>query len=260
MHLRPDRIPLIHNYCDYWCARCAFTSRCAVFADKAQEAREARLHTDEDNAALWRSVEGALQEAMARLLELRQQAVDDWLGDADSEPSDEDVARMERLREAEEAHPLTKIAWDYFSQVSAWLETSGASVREIADGVLAKAKLTQDLQAAETELSRLNDMLEIVSWYHTLFPPKVGRFLSSVVERGDDGGLAQNDYDLLGTAKFLLVSLDRNIVAWTELLTAMPAQEDTLLGVLVLLGRLRSGIEQLAPSARAFRRPGFDEV
>jgi hypothetical protein len=171
MHLRPDRIPLIHNYCDYWCDRCAFTSRCAVFADKAREVREARVHTDGDNAALWHSVEGALQEASAQLRDLRQQAVDDWLGDVSSEPADEDFARLELHREAEESHPLTKLAWDYFSQVAAWLKTSGDSVREVADGVLAKAKLTQDLQTAGTELSRLNDMLDIVSWYHTLFPP-----------------------------------------------------------------------------------------
>jgi len=259
MQLRPDHIPLIHNYCDYWCDRCAFTSRCAVFADKKWEAREARLHTDGDNAALWRSVEGALQESLAQLRELRQQAVADWFGDVSGEPTDEDLVRQARQREAEESHPLTKLAWDYFSQVADWLKTSGDSVRGVADGVLAEAKITRDLQAAETELSRLNDMLEIVSWYHTLFPPKVGRFLSSVVEHDEDDGLPADDYDLLGTAKFLLVSLDRNIVAWMELLKALPEQEDALLGFLVLLARLRSGIDQLVPSARAFLRPGIDE-
>ncbi len=261
MYLRPDRIPLIHNYCDYWCDRCAFTSRCAVYVDEKQAMRKARLHTDDDNAALWRSVEGALDESLAQLHELRLQAIDDWLGDVDDEFDDEEFMRRDRqIQDARAAHPLTKLAEDYFSQVAAWLETSGDSVRSVADDVLATAKMTHDLQTAETDLLQLNDMLEIVSWYHTLFPPKVGRFLANVLERDIDDDRLRSDYDLLGTAKFLLVSLDRNIVAWTELLKALPEQEDTLLGFLVLLGRLRSGIEHLAPSARAFIRPGFDEV
>ena len=29
--MNPDRIDFISSYCDRWCERCAFTSRCALF-------------------------------------------------------------------------------------------------------------------------------------------------------------------------------------------------------------------------------------
>ena len=36
MEVRDGSIVGIFNYCDRWCERCAFTSRCRVFADVAQ--------------------------------------------------------------------------------------------------------------------------------------------------------------------------------------------------------------------------------
>jgi hypothetical protein len=105
MYLRPDRIPLIHNYCDYWCDRCAFTSRCAVYADKEREEREERLHTDGDNATLWRSVESALNESLAQLHELRLQAIDDWLGDVDDDFNDEEFGHRTPRAVCARVHP-----------------------------------------------------------------------------------------------------------------------------------------------------------
>ena len=33
----PDLIDGIYNYCDRWCERCPFTSRCLVYATEADE-------------------------------------------------------------------------------------------------------------------------------------------------------------------------------------------------------------------------------
>ena len=33
MEIRDGFIVGVYNYCDSWCDRCAFTSRCRVFAD-----------------------------------------------------------------------------------------------------------------------------------------------------------------------------------------------------------------------------------
>ena len=37
MAAEPDLIPGIYTYCDRWCERCAFTSRCLQFRLEAEE-------------------------------------------------------------------------------------------------------------------------------------------------------------------------------------------------------------------------------
>ena len=65
--------------------------------------------------------------------------------------------------------------------------------------------------------------------------------------------------DVFGTGKLLLVSIDRSLSAWSQLLSAFPQQEDAILGFLIRLDHLRRGIERAVPQARAFVRPGLDE-
>ena len=51
MEVRDGFIVGIFNYCDSWCQRCAFTSRCHLFADRAEiEARLDSLHAPIANA------------------------------------------------------------------------------------------------------------------------------------------------------------------------------------------------------------------
>ena len=64
---------------------------------------------------------------------------------------------------------------------------------------------------------------------------------------------------VFGTGKLLLVSVDRSLSSWTQLINIMPSQEDAILGFLIRLDHLRRGIERAVPQARAFIRPGLDE-
>jgi hypothetical protein len=56
---RKDKfIPGIYNYCDRWCERRPFTSRCRTFAmEQALLRHEARR--DAENAAFWAAMEKA---------------------------------------------------------------------------------------------------------------------------------------------------------------------------------------------------------
>jgi len=102
------------------------------------------------------------------------------------------------------------------------------------------------------------ELEDVVSWYHTLLVPKTHRLISGLLKL--PGQTAWNDgSDVFGTGKLLLVSIDRSLSAWSQLLAAFPAQEDAILGFLVRLDHLRRGIERAAPQARAFVRPGLDE-
>ena len=64
-------------------------------------------------------------------------------------------------------------------------------------------------------------------------------------------------FDALGSAKLVLVAIDRSLVAWQAI-----AEADTdarVSGLIELLEALRTGVEMRFPDARAFVRPGLDE-
>jgi len=69
---------------------------------------------------------------------------------------------------------------------------------------------------------------------------------------------AQNDSN--GSAKVALIAIDRSMNAWGALQSCLPEKKDSTAPLMVVLERLRDGIETVLPQARDFLRPGFDEV
>ena len=64
-----------------------------------------------------------------------------------------------------------------------------------------------------------------------------------------------------GSAKIALIGIDRCIATWSALRTALgPDETDGILDLLVQLSAIRRDTEKLFPRARAFVRPGFDEM
>src|SRR5947209_3499664 len=54
----------IYNYCDRWCERCPFTSRCLVYAtEKADIELDDPEVRDINNAKFWRKLESMFREA-----------------------------------------------------------------------------------------------------------------------------------------------------------------------------------------------------
>ncbi len=56
-----EKISGIHNYCDRWCERCAFTSRCEVY--RTLEEKDA-LDLDKDNEKFWETLSQNFSEMM----------------------------------------------------------------------------------------------------------------------------------------------------------------------------------------------------
>ena len=52
-------VPFIHNYCDKWCERCTFTSRCAVFEQIENLSTEQK---DASNEAFWTNLSDTLTD------------------------------------------------------------------------------------------------------------------------------------------------------------------------------------------------------
>jgi len=56
----PDFIPGIYNYCDRWCERCAYTSKCFLFATEKKQFPDDGAK-DISNEAFWKRMSGNLQ-------------------------------------------------------------------------------------------------------------------------------------------------------------------------------------------------------
>lgn len=65
--------------------------------------------------------------------------------------------------------------------------------------------------------------------------------------------------DSLGSAKVVLLGIDRSLAAWAIIREAFPEHADEILDVLVDLDQLRRTGEIRFPAARAFVRPGLDD-
>ena len=253
----------IYNQCDYWCDRCAFTRRCRNFSmGEELEERRGSARSDEENQAKWDSVDAVFGQARKQLEEMAAERFDDVMSDLDDVQDEEEFERFQTEQDAFDRevgrHFVVKAAEAYRQAVAAWLEAVGPEVKEAADRLIAQEKFAPETGSAREEIGRLEELFDIVSWYHTLLVPKVHRMISGLLRLPEEA--AWNDgSDVFGTGKLLLVSIDRSLSAWSQLLSAFPQQEDAILGFLVRLDHLRRGIERAVPQARVFVRPGLDE-
>jgi hypothetical protein len=244
----------IHNYCDKWCERCAFTSRCSVFAAAEADRREPRTR-DLSNQEFWDEMSSCLVDTLEMVRERCRE-----LGiDPDEPPSEEYWAEEARVEEAVREHPLSAAAMDYCVRVSEWFKSSEKLLKAKEDEINLKARLQlPNARDPKAEASELTDLLEVVMWYHTVIVSKVRRAVFGTV-RGVPECIADLPKDSDGSAKIALISIDRSMAAWTKLRAHFPEDRDALLDFLVRLDRLRRGIEKEFPKARAFVRPGFDQ-
>ena len=224
MDVRDGFIVGIFNYCDRWCEACAFTSRCRLFADKAE--MEASL-----DPGLKALVETPPLEAppppppwLAELLEEMDQAL---RTPAESEEPMERPLPPEHIAIEERAHC-------YLARAHPWL------LAHVSDSTRDPA----DPQA-------------VVSWFHTLISAKVHRALHGLAgDRPEDRDWPP-DYD--GSAKLALIGIDRSRAAWLELVERGVARKAEVAPLIADLVWLAEALERVFPSARTFVRPALDE-
>lgn len=247
---RPDEafIPGLSEYCDRWCERCPLTSRCRVYASEQRDRREG----DDDlaSAAFW--------ERFTSALETVRESIEDELARREITLTETDLAAAEEAARADMAeaarHPLVVAARAYAAQAREWLDAHEEALAQTLDRRQLSARL--DPAAAEEE-DRLVAALEVIRWYQH----QVGTKLFRAADPGELA-LAREDpeSDANGSAKVALIGVDRSLAAWSVLHEELPAEQDTILDLLVALDRLRRATERHLPLARAFVRPGFDEA
>ncbi|HEX7777658.1 MAG TPA: hypothetical protein VF424_00380 [Vicinamibacterales bacterium] len=238
----------VYNYCDRWCERCRFQTRCRLYRDtrRMEEFMEGRL--DKADLEALQSDEEFEEDTNAPPVSARERAEFlEGLAEANQEPSPEESARIERAYERHtrqlDAHPLTRDAMEYAT-------TSRRLVQILESAFHAGG----DPLAAES--------LETIGRFGLMIAVKTRRAAAGLLplceELGDDEEFRQSDAN--GCAKLVRLMIAESRQAW-ELLVHLPAV--TADGVpAAMVRRLDTLDARLAaefPRAMSFVRMGLDE-
>ena len=244
----PDLISGIYNYCDRWCEKCQFTSRCLLYATEQEDNDDSPESRDIQNKAFWDKLGRIFQETKEMLTEWAEEAGVD-LTQVDEEACKNNERRLDRASK----HRLSTDGKKYAAAVTEWFKESGETVT-VRD-------LPPDQQEVE-QSQQFEDASEVIHWYQYQIAVKSIRALSSRSDEIEDEIPELADYpkDSDGSAKVALVGIDRSISAWRLMQLALPERSESIVPLILQLERLRKRVEKQFPNARAFIRPGFDEV
>jgi len=263
-----DFISGIYNYCDRWCERCPFTTRCLVYAtEKAADVSDDPEVHDINNAKFWKRLESIFQETHEMILEWAQEA------GIDLETLEAEAAQADREQQRHDAkqHELSLSARRYAEMVERWFGEEFAVEQNVHDDTTGKSKNSEE----DIDVS---DAIEVIRWYQFFVAAKVFRALMAEDRTVIDEALTSEDIfsdaelddgeafieavgnDADGSAKIALIAIDRSSSAWRVLQSSLPEKADSIVPILLELERLRRATEQTFPEARDFIRPGFDEV
>jgi hypothetical protein len=245
----------IYNYCDRWCERCAFTSRCFLYAtEKADPDLDDPEVRDLNNAKFWRKLALIFRDTH----DLIKKCAEESGVDLDSIEAEAAIAAHDRETDAAEKHELSVLARDYAKDVEQWFATALPNEERIYAEAAAPDSEEEKIDAA--------DAIATLRWYQFFIAAKVFRALLSDDDEteqfdGDPDAVrdsAQNDCN--GSAKIGLIAIDRSLSAWRVTQSCFPEKKDSTVPLVAALEKLRVGIETVLPQARDFVRPGFDEV
>jgi len=231
-----DRIDFISAYCDRWCERCAYTSRCSAYACQVAIAMCG-------DAA--EGLELAIGTPQPEVGEKPEPPAAAWLADFDNAaPTAEEQAAYMAAESARderiEALRLATLTRVYSLSSFEWLRDRAETLRTTADAIIVEA-------------------LDIVAHDSAFIGAKIHRALDGrdrfEHEEAFEDDAVQNDWN--GSAKVALISVERSETAWQTIAAAASDPVATILAE--QLADLRGLIVEAFPHAKSFVRPGFDE-
>ena len=248
----PNLIPGIYNYCDRWCERCPFTSRCMNFALSEKEFSDPQTH-DINNETFWEK----LSEIFQLTLEMVKETAQEQGIDLDSLDLQQAADEHKTIRNSAENHECPCAAKVYGQMVNDWFDSAKDLFDQKADDLGLQVRLELPGYDPAEEADNLKDSVDIIRWYQHFIYVKLVRAVQGKLEETPQS-LDEFPKDSDGSAKVALIAIDRSIAAWGQMREHFPQRRDDILDILVHLDRLRSKTETLFPDARAFVRPGFD--
>lgn len=235
-------VPGIHNYCDRWCERCDFTDKCRSF-ELEQELKDILSNPDkldelpeEDSDFLDAAISN--EDEMPDIDLIFEDEMDEHL---DEESSDFFSAQQKAGR-----HPMVELAHEYSKASFDWFRKRESELQKYFN-----------LQLAHGFADQLMEAEDIMMWYHLFIYIKLKR---AVADYYDIDEFDDMDYDMNGTAKVALIGLDRSIDAATLLMRHLKHHRKDIKLFRNQLEKIREMAEEMFPEARAFIRPGLDEL
>ena len=242
----------IYNYCDRWCERCPFTSRCMNYALSKDEF-DSPESKDMTNQAFWDNLHGIFQVT----LEMVKETTKEMGIDLNAIDHEEFAKQQEIVHKIVNDQPRTQAAFAYADMVDKWFDSNEDLLKNKAEELLTLAQAEIPGARLDEDALRIQDYLEIVRWYQHQIYVKTCRASSGMV-RGELEDVEYFPEDANGSAKVAIIGIERSIAAWGGLLDQFPDQENPILDVLVALKKLLRQVDAAFPDARAFIRPGFD--
>jgi hypothetical protein len=270
----PNLISGIYNYCDRWCERCAFTSRCLLYATEQADpdANDPELR-DITNEKFWQKLRNIFRDTA--------EMINEWAAeegvDLDSIDVTEEIRAHDRAIEEASQDQISEAATEYATAVQRWFRDEFAAPSEVHSDMPATDTTETDIATSEA--------VEVIRWYQFFIAVKLMRALSGAGEANEEDFdeeeflsfdmLSEDDddenfdyeevvarsslIDANGSAKTALIAIDRSLAAWRALQLSLPEKSETIKPMLIELDRLRRSVEARFRHARDFIRPGFDE-
>lgn len=251
----PRFIEGVYNYCDRWCERCPFTSRCMLY-DMEEENRDEPASHVINSDAFWKRLAAIFKQTHEMIARMAaEQGVD-----LDSIDSESVMEEENRQRAKSESNPLSQSAAQYVKLVNEWFEREYPASERERDADPTRTDLPLVDFDAQDLASDIQDAIEVIRWYQFQIAVKIIRGLMGDESVEDDKleGVRQRDSD--GSIKVALIGMERSISAWGKLSELLPERAGGILPMMLHLEQLRRGTEQAFPNANSFVRPGFDEA
>jgi len=241
----------IYNYCDQWCERCQFTSRC-LNCTLVEEQFGDLQEKDELNDVFWRRFAEMLQNTLTMVKEMAKER-----GlDIDSIDFEKGYDNEDSIIENPLADLISHTSENYSKTVNDWFYSNEQILLEKEDEIN-RIRLISSQNNPVKEAANISDAIEIIRWYQYQIHIKLKRANESISDESIDYGDFQKDSD--GSAKVALIGIDRSISAWDILLPHFSDQGRQIIDLITLLENIKNRVEIQFPNARDFIRPGFDE-
>ena len=248
----PKYIPGIYNYCDRWCERCPFTSRC-LNCTLVKEQFGDLGKIDELNEAFWGKFSEMLHSTLTMIKEMaKEQGIDLDSMDMEKNHNNDDPKTENSLE-----YLISHTSKSYAKSVDQWFN-SNEYLFLGKEAEVNRIRIISSQRNPIQEVRAINDATEILRWYQWQIHVKLQRAVhSATTEESLEFEELPKDSD--GSAKVALVGIDRSMSAWKVLLTAFPRQAGSIMSLIKILGHIKKGLETQFPNARDFIRPGFDD-
>jgi hemerythrin-like domain-containing protein len=246
----------IHNYCDRWCEKCNFTSRCQVF-EKTSDLTSEQL--DKNNNSLWETLSKNLSDLKDKIYQDALKHGIDLSVPFTEEEDKENKAREDNINHGINESLLIKLSENYQNIAKPFIDDSDGIVdlnRQLIANLHLGITTEEDVVYI---MADIGTCLDILQWYLYFIQSKLTRALHGKLEGEEWEEKNGFPKDSDGSAKIALVAIDKNMSAWAQLYKILPSSQDKSLEALSLLEQLKNKILLEFPEAMQFKRPGFDD-